>query len=145
MEDKFWARLKDGDRAYKLLKHLLRPTDSTGINYAGGGGTYPNLFWSHPPFQLDGNMGGAAGIGELLLQSHTGIIEFLPALPDSWKNGSVEGLKARGDFEISMEWNNGKLMRASIKGKPGSNGQYKYIEQTTNFEIPDQGILEIVL
>jgi alpha-L-fucosidase 2 len=139
----FWARLKDGDRAYNLLGNLLRPTGQEGTSYVGGGGTYSNLLCAHPPFQLDGNMGGAAGMAEMLLQSHTGIIEFLPALPGTWEKGSVEGLKARGDFEISLEWDQGKLIHAKIEGNPGSEGKYKYHDQTANFKIPDDGIFEI--
>jgi len=138
----FWARLKDGDRAYKLLGNLLRPTGIKGTNYSGGGGTYSNMFCAHPPFQLDGNMGGAAGIAEMLLQSHTGKIEFLPALPSAWENGEVKGLKARGNFEINMKWSDGKLVLAEITGTPGSTGQYIYHDQSDNFEIPASGVIK---
>ncbi len=139
----FWARLKDGDRAYKLLKNLLRPTGAKGTNYSDGGGTYPNLFCAHPPFQLDGNMGGCAGIAEMLLQSHADKIEFLPALPAEWKNGEVKGLKARGGFEVNMKWKEGKLVQAEIKGTPGLRGQYKYRDQSDKFEIPASGIFKL--
>ena len=138
----FWARLKDGNRAYKLLGNLLRPTGIKGTNYSGGGGTYSNMFCAHPPFQLDGNMGGAAGIAEMLLQSHTGKIEFLPALPSVWENGEVKGLKARGNFEINMKWSDGKLVQAEITGTPGSTGQYIYHDQSDNFEIPASGVIK---
>ncbi|MCY1719339.1 glycoside hydrolase family 95 protein [Prolixibacteraceae bacterium Z1-6] len=115
----FWARLKDGDRAYKLFRRLLRPTGSQGTNMTDGGGSYSNLLCAHPPFQLDGNMGGCAGMAELLLQSHTGIIELLPALPSAWKQGSVKGLKARGSFEVSMDWKNGELTKVKVLAKNG--------------------------
>ncbi len=139
----FWARLKDGDRAYKLFKRLLRPTGFKGTNYGGGGGTYSNMFCAHPPFQLDGNMGGCAGMAEMLLQSQSGKIELLPALPSAWKNGKVKGLKARGGFEVNMEWKEGRLVQAEIKGTPGSKGKYKYLDQSSSFEIPKDGVFKL--
>jgi len=139
----FWARLKDGDRAHELFKRLLRPTGVKGTNMADGGGSYANLLCAHPPFQLDGNMGGCAGIAEMLLQSHTGTIELLPALPNDWKSGSVKGLKARGGFEVNMQWKEGKLISAAIKGVGGTTGKYAYAGESTEFLLPADGILKI--
>lgn len=111
----FWARLHDGDRAALLLKSLLTPAVDS-ITGKHGSGTFPNLWCSHPPFQLDGNYGGAAGIGEMLLQSHDGFIHPLPALPTAWKKGHVNGLKVRGGAKVSFSWEEGKLQEMTICG-----------------------------
>ena len=105
-----------------------------------GGGTYPNLLCAHPPFQLDGNMGGCAGIAEMLLQSHTGIMELLPALPTAWVNGTFSGLKARGAYEVDVTWNDGILSVATIKGKPGESLTVKYAGSKATVVLDDDGL-----
>ncbi|MBI5010299.1 MAG: hypothetical protein HZB98_11785 [Bacteroidia bacterium] len=122
----FWARLKDGNRAYKLLKNVLRPVDNMGINMSDAGGTYQNLFCAHPPYQIDGNFGATSGIAEMLLQSHVVegddfVIQVLPALPDAWPSGEVKGLRARGGFEADIFWKDSKPDFCIIKSLAGSN------------------------
>ena len=135
----WWARLQDGNRAYKLLTELLKPTVKTDINYGAGGGVYPNLLSAGPPFQIDGNLGATAGIAEMLIQSHEGFINLLPAIPDEWKSvGKVKGLKARGNLLVDFKWENGRVTSYKITApvvkqvRLKINGEMKEVMTVTN-------------
>ncbi len=123
-----WARFKDGDHAYKLLQMLLSPAEKNGA------GSYTNLFDAHPPFQIDGNFGGAAGIGEMFLQSHTKYIDILPALPSALPQGEVKGICARNGFQLNLKWNEGKLQSVEVVSLPGKDCLLRYKNMIISFK-----------
>ncbi len=126
----WWARLQDGDHAYKILSAAFAFIDpSKEKAQMSGGGTYPNLFDAHPPFQIDGNFGATAGITEMLLQSHDGQISLLPALPKAWRNGQVSGIKARGNFKVDIKWRDGKILQAKLVSQSGGTCMVKTKER----------------
>ena len=117
-----WARLHDGNRSYKLYSNLLK------------NGTTNNLWDVHPPFQIDGNFGGTAGVTEMLLQSHAGCIHLLPSLPDAWAEGSISGLRARGNFDVDLAWAGGQLTEVKVLSQSGLPCVLRYGEDVLKFE-----------
>ncbi len=131
----FWARLGDGNRAHKVLRGLVSLVGETKMIYGeSGGGVYSNLLCSHPPFQIDGNLGATAGYCEMLVQSHANQIQLLPALPDEWATGSIKGLRARGGFEVDMSWKDGRLTKAVIHSRSGQPCRVVYGDRTWELE-----------
>jgi alpha-L-fucosidase 2 len=128
----FWARFLEGDRAYDLIRMLLRIKEEANVNWSGG--SYINLFDAHPPFQIDGNFGGAAGIVELLVQSHQEFIELLPALPSALPEGLIRGVCARGGFELDMKWKDGHLEKLTVLSKAGMPCKLKYDGEEYTFD-----------
>lgn len=128
----FWARMKDGDHAFKIISDQLNLV-SPDVQSGQGGGTYPNLFDAHPPFQIDGNFGCTAGIAEMLLQSQDGAIEILPALPSSWEKGNVKGLRSRGGFLIDMDWDNNHIVKLTISSTIGGNCRIQSVYPLAKF------------
>lgn len=137
-----WARLKNGEKAYQIYRKLLTPVEPEkggSPNYVNGGGTYPNLMDAHPPFQIDGNFGGTAGVCEMLMQSTyangKATIELLPACPTAWSEGKVSGLCARGGYEVSFEWKGGYVRSATVKARKAGTITLKYNNQSKTFSI----------
>ncbi len=140
-----WARLCDGNRAYKMYRELLKYVEPDGVkvNYQRGGGTYPNLFDAHPPFQIDGNFGGAAAVAEILVQSTENEIRLLPALPDAWSEGSVKGICARGGFQVAMEWSNKALTKLSVYSKSGGKTTLYYGSEKREINLKKEQSIEM--
>jgi alpha-L-fucosidase 2 len=148
-----WARLGDGDRAHKLLGTQLKPAAVADRIVMGGGGTYPNLFDAHPPFQIDGNFGATAGIAEMLLQSQNvetrgpgeaiRIIDLLPALPAAWPAGEVRGLRARGGLEVDLRWSAGRLAEVAVRSERGGSVRLRYGDRARDIQVAPGGVMRL--
>jgi alpha-L-fucosidase 2 len=131
-----WARLQDGDHAYRLLQQALTPVPATGGRGTNGaGGVYPNLFDAHPPFQIDGNFGATSGITEMLLQSHDGEIHLLPALPGAWPAGRIAGLRARGGIEVEISWRDGQLAAVTLRADSATHCQVRHGDRVVSLQL----------
>ncbi|MEL6390909.1 MAG: glycoside hydrolase family 95-like protein, partial [Bacteroidota bacterium] len=141
-----WARLKDGNRAYQLYRELLKYREPTGFSFdfSKGGGTYPNLFDAHPPFQIDGNFGGAAGVLEMLIHSSESDIHILPACPDVWDHGMLYGVKARGGFELRFRWYDGEVTALSIYSDHGGDTVVHYNNRRVEVHLDAGQTLDIL-
>ena len=142
----FWARMLDGNHAFTIISNMLRllPRESwRPIRGYENGRTYPNLFDAHPPFQIDGNYGVTAGIAEMLVQSHDGAVTLLPALPDAWSEGEVSGLRARGGFEVSISWKEGKITKAEVKSTIGGKLVLRTAEGEQTYDTKPGQIVKI--
>jgi alpha-L-fucosidase 2 len=137
----FWARFLDGDRSYRLLRNLLTYANTVGEHRQDGAGVYPNLFDTHSPFQIDGNFGATSGIAEMLVQSQSGEIVLLPALPSAWPTGSVSGMRARGGFTVNLQWKDGKLEGVALHSTAGTTATLRYQDLTTTMTLkPGQSV-----
>jgi len=143
----FWARFRDGNHAWKMVRMLLRPQGQSQSKATGGGssggGSYPNLFDAHPPFQIDGNFGGAAGIVEILMQSHLDAVDILPSLPDDIPEGQITGMRARGGFEVDFSWENGKLQNIRVLSKYGNPLSVRYKDKSFSADTKKGQVLKL--
>ncbi len=142
-----YARLGDGESAYRMYRRLLRfvtPDGYRGDDARRGGGTYPNLFDAHSPFQIDGNFGGTAGVAEMLLQSTPDCMELLPALPEAWSSGSVRGLRARGGYIVDIDWRDGKVSSCKVTSGSGGRTTLKYDDEVCEIELAPGESVEVI-
>jgi alpha-L-fucosidase 2 len=138
----FWARFRDGDHVYKILKLLIKPSFQPDKN-RWGSGLYPNFFDAHPPFQIDGNMGAAAGVMEMILQSQNGELDLLPALPSVWPTGSIRGMRVRGGFEVDLSWANGKPVHLTLRSTGGTGCKVRHGETVITVSVPKGGVKDL--